>query len=196
MNSPLPNPVGSILLAFGANLPWNGQPPRATLQAALQALTQGEGIEIQQLSSLWQTPAFPAGSGPDFVNAAARAFAPANLDVASLLAALHRVEAQFGRERHRRWGGRTLDIDLIAAGDSVLPDPATQDRWRALPPEDQARLVPDGPILPHPRLQDRAFVLVPLAEVAPGWRHPRLGLTVAQMCDALPAAERAAMHRL
>ena len=91
---------------------------------------------------------------------------------------------------------RTLDLDLLAWGDSVLPDSATQDSWRALPPEAQVRAVPDGLILPHPRLQDRAFVLVPLADVAPDWVHPRTGLTVRQMLAALPAADRDAVKPL
>jgi 2-amino-4-hydroxy-6-hydroxymethyldihydropteridine diphosphokinase len=62
-----------------------------------------------------------------------------------------------------------------------------------LPPEDQARLAPDRLILPHPRLQDRAFVLVPLADVAPDWRHPLSGLSVDQMLQALPAEDVAAV---
>lgn len=91
---------------------------------------------------------------------------------------------------------RTLDIDLVALGDSVLPDGATQDAWRRLPPEAQVRTTPDRLILPHPRLQDRAFVLVPLADVAPDWVHPRTGQTVRQMLDALPAEDRAAVKPL
>lgn len=91
---------------------------------------------------------------------------------------------------------RTLDIDLVALGDSVLPDADTQDAWRSMPPEVQARSAPDRLILPHPRLQDRAFVLVPLADVAPDWVHPRTGQTVAQMLAALPAADVAEVKPL
>jgi len=106
------------------------------------------------------------------------------------------IEAEMGRERGERWSARTLDLDLLFAGDAVLPDPGTQDAWRALPPEEQARQAPGRLILPHPRLQDRGFVLVPLAEICPGWTHPRTGQTVRQMLEALPDPEREAIHAL
>ncbi len=188
-----PNSPGSFLLALGANQPFGDLLPHQTLQAALDLLKSEESFDIKAVSRFWRTPAFPAGAGPDFVNAAALASLPEPVDVASVLTALHRVEARFGRERRQRWGGRTLDLDLLAKGDSVLPDSATQDRWRALAPDRQAVEVPDRPIVPHPRLADRAFVLVPLAEVAPDWRHPRTGLTVREMLEALPAADRDAV---
>ena len=95
-----------------------------------------------------------------------------------------------------RWGMRTLDLDLLALGDSVLPDVETQDQWRELSPDMQARTAPDRLILPHPRLQDRAFVLVPLADVAQDWKHPRTGLSVAQMLAALPPADVAEVKPL
>ena len=95
--------------------------------------------------------------------------------------------------RGQRWAGRVLDLDLLAIGETILPDPGIQRQWQSLPPEDQARLAPDRLILPHPRLQDRAFVLVPLADVAPDWRHPLSGLSVDQMLQALPAEDVAAV---
>ena len=74
-------------------------------------------------------------------------------------------------------------------GGQVVPDRDTWSQWRDLPPEEQARRAPDRLILPHPRLQDRAFVLVPLADIAPDWVHPVSGHSVRQMLSALPPDE-------
>lgn len=171
-----------FLIALGANLPSATGAPAATLRAALERLSR-LGARGLRVSRFFRTPCFPPGAGPDYVNAAASlrfAGAPEHL-----LQALHETEAAFGRERGRRWGGRTLDLDLIAAGDSILPDPATQALWRDLPPECQIVEAPDRLIVPHPRLQDRAFVLIPLADVAPDWRHPLLQQSVREMLAAL-----------
>ncbi|NJM83557.1 MAG: 2-amino-4-hydroxy-6-hydroxymethyldihydropteridine diphosphokinase [Tabrizicola sp.] len=184
-----------VLIALGANLPFAGEGPQATLAAAIVALVE-EGFQVPKVSRFYATPCFPAGAGPDYVNAAARIIAGPEVDAASIMQRLHAVEARFGRERTQRWGMRTLDIDLLAVGDSVLPDAATLDRWRNLAPDAQLRAEPDRVILPHPRLQDRSFVLVPLADVAPRWVHPRTGLTVRQMLKALPAADRDAVKPL
>ena len=183
------------LVAFGANLPFEGETPAHTIAKASKALA-AEGLSVLALSRLFATPCFPAGAGPDYVNAAAVLEVSAEIDATSILQRLHRVEGDFGRIREQRWGMRTLDIDLVALGDSVLPDAATQDAWRLLPPEAQIRSAPDRLILPHPRLQDRAFVLVPLADVAPDWVHPRTGLSVRQMLAALPVADREAVKPL
>ena len=146
------------------------------------------------MSRLFATPCFPPGAGPDYVNAAA--VIATSLDPPTLLGHLNAIEDRFGRQRVQRWGQRTLDLDLLAYEDLVLPDAATHDHWRNLSPDAQVRQAPDTLILPHPRLQDRAFVLVPLAEIAPDWRHPRLMITVLEMLNRLEMAEIAAVTPL
>ena len=183
-----------IFIAFGANLPLDGQAPEATVRAAMQVLAE-IGMQPLAVSRIFATPCFPAGAGPDYVNGVLSLQADGR-GAAEVLEALHLVEARFGRARTQRWAGRTLDLDLLAMGDLILPDATEQARWRHLPPDQQAKLAPDRLILPHPRLQDRAFVLVPLCDLAPGWRHPALGQTAAEMLAALPPEEVAAVKPL
>lgn len=180
----------TALIALGANTGPHGSAPEQlaqTLRAAIKSLADAFGPIT--LSDLYATPCFPAGAGPDFVNAACAC--QTEMPPEDILAQLHIIEAAFGRERTVRWGQRTLDLDLIGLGGLVLPDPATFRHWRDLPLEAQAAQAPDRLILPHPRVQDRAFVLVPLADVAADWVHPVSGQTVAQMRDALGLADRA-----
>jgi 2-amino-4-hydroxy-6-hydroxymethyldihydropteridine diphosphokinase len=183
------------LVAFGGNLFHNGKPPKDIILAAIAELSR-VGLTLRRQSRLYETPCFPAGAGPDYVNAAACVTLRHNQTAVEVLDCLHRIEARFGRERQRRWGTRTLDVDLLAIGDLVLPNREIFLHWRDLPIESQSRETPSELILPHPRLQDRAFVLVPLADVAPDWRHPVSGLTVLQMLAALPEAARAEIRPL
>ncbi|AUH34448.1 2-amino-4-hydroxy-6-hydroxymethyldihydropteridine diphosphokinase [Paracoccus tegillarcae] len=172
------------IVALGGNLPSALGDPAATLRHAVTILHSDQDITITGVSRFHRTAAFPEGSGPDFINAAV--ILCSDLKPARLLARLHEIEAGLGRLRQgRRWQARPLDLDLIAAGDLVLPDAATQNWWRDLPPARQAAAVPETLILPHPRMQDRDFVLRPLSEIAPHWRHPLTGLTVTAMLAKL-----------
>jgi 2-amino-4-hydroxy-6-hydroxymethyldihydropteridine diphosphokinase len=174
------------LIALGSNLAAEAVDNRIVIAAALVSLANRFDAQVS-VSRYWRTPAYPPGTGPEFVNACASL--ESHLPPEAVLAILHEIEADMGRERRERWGPRVIDLDLLAQGSRVLPDRATQGNWMDLPPDQQRRVAPDQLILPHPRLQDRAFVLVPLAEVAPHWHHPVLGLSVIQMRDALDPAD-------
>jgi len=176
-----------ILVAIGGNVTSLSGRPEQTIAHSIVDIYQRIGSPIG-VSRLYRTPAFPTGSGPDFVNAAVAVRSDKSPD--EILAILHDIEADHGRERKERWGARTLDLDLIAVGEKVLPDRETYDRWRLLDADQQRTQSPNQLILPHPRMQDRAFVLVPLADVAPDWRHPILGKSVAEMLSDLPPSAR------
>ncbi len=171
------------LIALGANQEHAGNAPLQNMMAAIIGMVN-YGVQIRAVSRFFRSDAFPAGSGPDFINAAVAVDWYGETE--DLLARLHDMEKYLGRERLSRWGARTLDLDLIALGNQILPDTSSQSYWRNLPFENQLQETPDRLILPHPRLQDRIFVLAPLREIAPDWRHPVTGLTVSMMCAALP----------
>ena len=154
-----------ILVALGANLPSpeHGS-PRQTLSAALDALA-AEGVTIVRRSRWYETAPVPVSDQPWYVNAVAAV--ETSVAPAELLALLHGVEERFGRVRGERNAPRIVDLDLLAY-DDIVGDGT------------------DGLVLPHPRLHERAFVLLPLRDVAPHWRHPRLGRTVDEMIAALP----------
>ena len=143
-----------ILISLGANLPSHAGSPASTLKHALGKL-DGKGVKILGVSSFYETPAWPDLADPAFVNAVAAV--QTTLQPVELLALLHGVETELGRLRSVPNAPRTLDLDLL---------------------DYQGRVENDEVELPHPRMAFRRFVLEPLAEIAPGWRHPVTGQTV------------------
>jgi len=140
-----------ILIGLGANLPSRFGTAAATLTAALEALG-GEGIRVAACSPWYESAPVPASDQPWFVNGVA-ALATA-LPPADLLRKLHAIEQDFERVRSVPNAARTIDLDLLDYEGQV------SEGW---------------PVLPHPRLHERAFVLRPLLDIAPGWRHPGFG---------------------
>ena len=145
-------------IALGSNL----GDSRTILEQAIQTLAETPDIEVVSCSSWYQTA--PIGPPqPDYINGCA--VLEVRLSPQSLLETLLAVENQFGRIRNQRWGARTLDLDLILFDDLSLDTPRLQ--------------------IPHPRMRERAFVLVPLAEIAPEWIEPQTGVAIAQLANAV-----------
>lgn len=155
-----------IVIALGANLPSRAGSPRDTLRSALTELSE-RGVSISLISPFYATPAWPDPTDPPFVNATAKI--ETKLSPAKLLALLHATETSFGRQRAKKNDPRTLDLDLIDFDGRVERGP---------------------PILPHPRLNERGFVLIPFADIAPDWRHPLTGRSISELIGALSAKER------
>jgi len=156
--TPQPAPAPVALVALGSNRRHgrHGRPEQVLL-AAMQAL-EAAGLVLEARSRLWPTAPLGPG-GRRFANAVVAVRGEA--DPVRLLRLIKRIESDFGRRRGQRWGDRVLDLDIIGIGPLVLRRKGLQ--------------------VPHPRMAERRFVLDPLVEVAPGWRHPLLGVTARQL---------------
>jgi 2-amino-4-hydroxy-6-hydroxymethyldihydropteridine diphosphokinase len=161
----------AVLIALGSNLSGGFDSSKALLEAAVARLS-AVGLRVVKRSAWWRSAAWPDPTAPDYLNGLA--IVETGLAPAEVMVALAQIEGEFGRERGERNAARTLDLDLVAHGRTVL----------------------DGPdlTLPHPRAAERLFVMGPLAQIAPEWRHPVLGETAAALaqgatvgCDAVPA---------
>ena len=157
-----------LLIGLGANLTPDGYAsPREGCIAAVSALAD-EGVHLSALSHWYESAPVPISDQPWYLNAAAEA--TTELDAASTLAALHHIERRFGRVRTERNAARVLDLDLL----------------------DFAGMVSNAHdlALPHPRLHERAFVLLPLGELCPDWVHPVSGIAIQDLIAMIPADQQ------
>lgn len=167
-------PIRAVLVAIGANLPGVATlSPLETCRNAVAEMDALPAIQVKGLSHWYETSPVPPSGQPPYINAVAHLAidAVAAIDPDELLRCLFHIEASWGRQRSFPNAARTLDLDLIAVRDGLSGD-----------------VVCNTPtlVLPHPRAHERAFVLMPLRDVAPHWVHPVLGLDVATLIARLP----------
>lgn len=160
------NNLAKVAIALGSNL----GDSQAILAAALQALAQKPGIIVKAQSSWYRTKAVGPPQ-PDYLNGCA--ILEVELSPQALLTTLLNIEEKFGRIRQEHWGARTLDLDLLLYNGLILNRPNLQ--------------------IPHPRMRERAFVLVPLAEIAPNWVEP---ITQRLIKDLLQDVDISDVHSL
>jgi 2-amino-4-hydroxy-6-hydroxymethyldihydropteridine diphosphokinase len=171
-----------FLIALGSNISLGRVQPLEIIKRAIAELREIH-INLVSLSRFYETPAYPEGSGPNFINSVIKV--EANYSPHGILQKLHEIEEKFERQRNSRWGARTLDLDLIAMEGQVFPSNEVFQYWFDLSLGEQKAKIPSELILPHPRIQDRVFVLSPLLDIEPNWLHPILKKTVAQLYEEL-----------
>lgn len=159
------SPLHSVYLGLGANL----GDRRATLCAARKQLAPS--VEIVRCSSLYETPPWGVTDQPPFLNAVC--YGRTALNPHNLLVFLKELERDLGRTATKRWGPRVIDLDILFFDDLILSTPSLT--------------------IPHSLLHERAFVLVPLHEIAPDLHHPVLGVSISALANAAPAAD---LHKL
>lgn len=158
-----------IIIALGANLPSSHGEPHETLAAAISALRRDGDLKISGESSIWITAPVPLSDQPWYHNAVVTV--TTDLSPFALLERLQDIENEFGRVRSIRNAPRVLDLDLIAYKDVIIEKPEL--------------------IVPHPRMHQRAFVLLPLQEIAPDWTHPLTKENLPALIATIPPEQQA-----
>ena len=178
------------LIALGANISSQSNSLRSEIESIFVHLTPF----LPTFSPIYLTPAFPTGSGPDFLNAAIQI--ETDVSPEKLLDRLHRIEDLFSRTRPYRWAPRSCDLDLLFYDDLVRPSHEVFHNFAQFSTSEAIANTPTELILPHPRLHERAFVLGPLRDIAPNFIHPVFQKTIAELWEELPKQERDEISKL
>ncbi|MEE2705199.1 MAG: 2-amino-4-hydroxy-6-hydroxymethyldihydropteridine diphosphokinase [Pseudomonadota bacterium] len=151
-----------IIIAFGANLNSHVGSPMVTIKSAISAL-QSRGIIFVKYSRFFETTPVPPSNNRNYINSVA--IIETQMNPYELLNACHEVELMYGRERSYKNSPRTIDIDILAYNNIVIKNRKIQ--------------------IPHPRLHEREFVMIPLGEIAPNWKHPFLNISISELISNL-----------
>ena len=174
-------------IAYGANMPGPFGDPRDTLEIVFSELRK-YNLEILRKSRLYTSLAFPDPEKPKYLNGCFEL--RANCEALTILGRLKSIEIKMGRRESARWDSRVCDLDLLAYSNEIHPSPEVFNYWYKMSLRTQMITKPGELLLPHPRLQDRAFVLKPLMEFASDWIHPIIKLSVKEMLEALPKKDQ------
>ena len=158
-------------IALGSNLKTANMTRLEILNKALEYFPMFS-ISLVKVSSFWESKSYPNKNQPNFINAVSEV--QSVLNPYQTLCSLKKIETILGRKINSRWGSRVLDLDILAAGSIILPNLRIFNKWLKMPLQQQIQNQPNQLILPHPRIQDRLFVLKPLSEIDPDWMHPVL----------------------
>ncbi len=165
-----------IFIGLGSNLAGDYGSSQAALTHAVQ-LMGAHGLRVIAASPFYQTPPLGPAGQADYINMVVQIISPK--PAFAVLRLLHKIEAEMGRTRRLKWGARIIDLDLLDMNGKC-----------------QTRPHKGQPLLPHPQLHKRGFVLYPLRDIAPDWRHPQTGKSIKQLIKELPLSARQGMKRV
>ena len=179
--------MNNYVVVLGSNLSSEFGNSAETLKKCVDEIRSDPSIELLLESNWYISSSILNKREPRYVNVGIRL--STNLKPKELLNFTADLEIKYGRKRQRRWEPRTCDIDILLCDQLILPSKLYFEKWLKLDFFQQKELSPDELILPHPRLQERAFFLKPLNDLQPDWTHPFLEMKAKEMLDSLPSNE-------